>query len=224
MQILNETAMPNPNPNLSPNHDTHTDACLDNHYHANNDWGDDHNYDTLNAESQALCEYYAESCEYECWHNDCRSNHQHQDNCYTNSNTIAQQAITMTPTPKMPTLTTDAQGNILGIRYVYADWLNDDQRALVRCYVQHMLAPTKPVIEHIRDLCHENKVSFDELASLSLGIRAYQNDIRCQCCGMAQMIYPKVAKFKMAGFRDLGFEKALYYVCAECNLFREVPF
>ena len=153
----------------------------------------------------------------------CENQHT-QNSCHVYINTVAQQATTMTPINKTPTLTIDAQGNILGIRYAYADWLNDKQRALARRYVQHTLAPTKSVIEHIHDLCHENKISFDELASLSLGIRVYQNDVRCQCCGVTQMIYPKVAKFKMAVFSDLDFEKVPYYVCAECNLFREVPF
>lgn len=222
MQILNETAMPNPNPNLSPNHDTHTDECLDNHYHANNDWGDDHNCDMLDTDSQALWEYHTDSHD-EYWHDNCENQH-NQDGCHVHTNTTTQQDTTETPTNKTPMLIRDAQGNILGIRYVYADWLNDEQRALARRYVQHTLAPTKPVIEHIHDLCHENKISFDELASLASGIRAYQRGVNCEYCGIAHMVYPKMAKFKMIGLMDIIIDKVPCYVCTSCDVFKEVPF
>lgn len=42
MQILNENSMSN---------------------HTNHHWGDDHHYDMLDAESQALWEHYVENCD-----------------------------------------------------------------------------------------------------------------------------------------------------------------
>lgn len=213
MQILNEISIQN------PNCDTHLNECSSNHCHANDHWGDDHYYDTLDTQSQALWEYYIESRD-EYWYHHCECGHYNQDDNHTNSNTMISQEVT-----ESPALTSNVYGNILdNIRYVYADWLNDRQRQLARRYVEHTLLPTKPIIAHSYDLCRENQVSFDELASLSLGIRAYQNDVRCQCCGVTQMIYPKVAKLIWLDLETWVLKKTPYYVCAECNLFREVPF
>lgn len=154
------------------------------------------------------------------WYYHCEYVYHNQDNCHADINAVTQQ-----DTAQNPIFIKDIHSDTLkSIRYVYANWLSTKEQALTRRYVEHTLAPSKPIIEHIYDLCNESKVSLNELVSLTSGIRAYQNDVCCQCCGVAQMVYPKVAEFKTVGFKDLSFEKAPYHICAECNLFREVPF
>lgn len=101
MQILNEISIQN------PNCDTHLNECSSNHCHANDHWGDDHYYDTLDTQSQALWEHYVESRD-EYWYHHCECGHYNQDDNHTNSNAMTPQEIT-----KTKAFVKNAQDNIL---------------------------------------------------------------------------------------------------------------